>query len=73
MDASISMLAGEDELTPWDRAIERSRELMGEGWKVFTFGEVVNPFSLNEMDLGLALEMRILCWLRLSSMQPKEG
>lgn len=54
LDASISMLAGEDELTPWDRAIERSRELMEEGWKVFTFGEVVNPFSLNEMDLGLS-------------------
>ena len=52
LDASISMLAGEDELTPWDRAIERSRELIEEGWKVFTFGEVVNPFSFDEMDLG---------------------
>ena len=51
LDASISMLASEDELTPWDRAVERSRELIEEGWRVFTFGEVVNPFSFDEMDL----------------------
>jgi len=52
LDASISMLAGEDELTAWDRAIERSKELIEEGWRVFTFGEVVNPFTLNETDSG---------------------
>lgn len=50
LDASISMLAGEDELTAWDRAIERSKELIEEGWRVFTFGEVVNPFTLNETN-----------------------
>ena len=26
--------------------------MIEEGWRVFTFGEVVNPFSLNEMELG---------------------
>ena len=50
LDASISMLASEDELMPWDRAVERSRELIEEGWRVFTFGEVVTPFSFKEMD-----------------------
>ena len=53
LDASISMLAGEDGLTAWDRAIERSKELIEEGWRVFTFGEVVNPLALSETDLGL--------------------
>ena len=52
LDTSLSMLAGEDGLTAWDGAIERSNELMEEGWRVVTFGEVANALPFSDTDLG---------------------
>ena len=37
LDASLSMLSGNDELTAWDKAVHRSNELVEEGWRVVTF------------------------------------